>query len=608
MQEIRHIAFLMAVASVIAMVSCVKDPAPVPVVPDEAYKGEMVQFAAGTTANSVDTRAGEGNGGISITPGTTYYMPDSYRFVCRMYYKASTAGNDFDVTGGSDITTWLKVKGNKGNSLYWRNSFLALDKSDPSLFDVFGNDAEAACLYWQNRKEHAFLAWTDLNKARTNTYLPDRNSGALKFVPEDVMYEKNMGVQTEQWVDSGFEVFTGGVNMEFDTWEDLRTFMESGTNYEDNIKGKVPDGITDADFEGQKYYYQFGWSCKYSEAVAKETNTDELHRKYGWIRYHMFYDKMPYDGPVSGDDIEVRRDDEGNPTFLYDKATNKYLAEIVYDKADPSDQSLWKYNLTDEYGNVRYNEENPRYTFYFQILQQKQLRDVVTLLPANVFDLTRGDKNLISEQPDICQALTRQAPLGATQSANRVNLYFKHQFSLVQVNIKCSADLSVVIGKDDITKVELLGVSEKGYVFTEIDKDGNVEPAAYEPVDITKYPDEALAENEYGTSFEMFDMAQGDADYEYPAGYIKSYNALTFGQLQAIRITWKEPDSGIVHKSTYNVKDDQLRNLHSGYKYIWNIELRRGTLAIVRTEIVDWIVPEGDLEYKTDGTIDKNGN
>ena len=185
MQEIRHIAFLMAVASVIAMVSCVKDPAPVPVVPDEAYKGEMVQFAAGTTANSVDTRAGEGNGGISITPGTTYYMPDSYRFVCRMYYKASTAGNDFDVTGGSDITTWLKVEGNKGNSLYWRNSFLALDKSDPSLFDVFGNDAEAACLYWQNRKEHAFLAWTDLNKARTNTYLPDRNSGALKFVPED---------------------------------------------------------------------------------------------------------------------------------------------------------------------------------------------------------------------------------------------------------------------------------------------------------------------------------------------------------------------------------------------------------------------------------------
>ena len=56
------------------------------------------------------------------------------------------------------------------------------------------------------------------------------------------------------------------------------------------------------------------------------------------------------------------------------------------------------------------------------------------------------------------------------------------------------------------------------------------------------------------------------------------------------------------------MKDDQLRNLHSGYKYIWNIELRRGTLAIVRTEIVDWIVPEGDLEYKTDGTIDKNGN
>lgn len=606
MQEIRHIAVFMAVAAVIAMVSCVKDPVTVPVAPDETFKGEMVLLAAGTTVNSVSTRAGESNGGISITPGTTYYMPDSYRFVCRMYYKASTAGNEFDVTGGSDITTWLKVEGNKGNSLYWRNSFLALDKNNPGLFDSFGNDAEATCLYWQNRKEHAFLAWTDLNKARTNTYLPDRNSGSLKFVPEDVMYEKNTGVQAQQWVDNGFEVFTGGVNLEFNTWEELRTYMESGTNYQDNIKGKVPEGITEADFEGQKYYYQFGWSCKYSEAVAEETNTDELHRKYGWIRYHMFYDKMTYDGPVSGDDIELRTDDQGNPTFLYDKAVNKYLAEIVYDKDDPSDQSLWKYNLTDEYGNARYNEENPRYTFYYKLLQQKQLRDVVTLLPANVSDLTRGGRSTISEQPDICQALTRQAPLGATQSANRVNLYFKHQFSLVQVNIKCSADLSVVISKDDITKVELLGVTEKGYVFTEIDKDGNVEPAAYEPVDITKYSDAHLSENEFGTSFEMFDMAQGNADYEYPAGYIKSYNALTFGQLQAIRITWKEPDSGIVHKSTYTVKDDQLRNLHSGYKYIWNIELRRGTLAIVRTEIVDWIVPEGELEYKTDGTIEKN--
>ena len=104
----------------------------------------------------------------------------------------------------------------------------------------------------------------------------------------------------------------------------------------------------------------------------------------------------------------------------------------------------------------------------------------------------------------------------------------------------------------------------------------------------------------------MFDMGQGNPDYEYPVGYLKAYNAITFGQLQAIRITWNEAKdgTGIEHKATYLITDDKLRNLKSGYKYIWNIELRRGTLAIVRTEIVDWIVPSNELEYTTDGTID----
>ena len=73
--------------------------------------------------------------------------------------------------------------------------------------------------------------------------------------------------------------------------------------------------------------------------------------------------------------------------------------------------------------------------------------------------------------------------------------------------------------------------------------------------------------------------------------------------MQAIRITWNEAKdgTGIEHKATYLITDDKLRNLKSGYKYIWNIELRRGTLAIVRTEIVDWIVPSNELEYTTDG-------
>ena len=86
--------------------------------------------------------------------------------------------------------------------------------------------------------------------------------------------------------------------------------------------------------------------------------------------------------------------------------------------------------------------------------------------------------------------------------------------------------------------------------------------------------------------------------------YLKAYNAIAFRQLQAIRITWKEASTSILHEVTYVVADENLKNLRSGYKYIWNIELRRGTLAIIRTEISDWIVPASELEYKTDGTID----
>ena len=156
----------------------------------------------------------------------------------------------------------------------------------------------------------------------------------------------------------------------------------------------------------------------------------------------------------------------------------------------------------------------------------------------------------------------------------------------------------------------MLGVSEEGYVCFDADPTtGKPHAASYKEVSPSDYTDEQLLNNQYGTSFEMFDMYDAEAseaeNWGYPAGYIKSYNALTFGQLQAIRITWNEEKdgSGVTHVSTYVVSNEDLKNLKSGYKYIWNIELRRGTLAIIRTEIVDWIVPASDLEYESDGTI-----
>lgn len=607
--------------------------------------GEMVLFTSGTTQNSIATRAdgdgdggsgnnggdagnnnGDGNnGGNNDNPnepaGVTYYMPKGYRFVCRMYYRAAAGENaKYDVRGGTDVTSWFKVGDNAGNSLYWRNSFIDLDKNVSSNFDVYGNDAEATYFYWQNRKEHAFLAWTDLNHPTTIGYSPDKHSNSLKFVPADVDFEKHTGIKQDEWVDNGFQVY--GVDHDFADWDEVRKYMETDGNYNTYVKNKVPEGINPEDYHGKVYYYAYGWSCKYSEAFATETQRegDALHKMYGWVQYQMYYNKLPYT-PTEGDDIEVKRDEQNKPIFLYNKTTNKYLAEIEVQSDDIEDKTKWKYNLTDEYGNVKYDESNPRFTFYYRKLMELRNQEHVDIYPANEFDLTRkSSMQSIKDQPDICQALTKQIPLGATQANNRVNLYFKHQFSQIQVNVKSSGDQSVNIGADNIRKVELLGVTKKGYVFTEIDEEGKVEPANYESVDVSGFTDEQLADNPYGTAFEMFDMATGkDADGNpkteankdtfhdagYPIGYIKACNAIAFGQLQAIRITWKEEGTDILHKSTFRVADTTLKNLKSGCKYIWNIELRRGTLAIIRTEIVDWIVngEGGALEYNTNGTI-----
>ncbi len=235
----------------------------------------------------------------------------------------------------------------------------------------------------------------------------------------------------------------------------------------------------------------------------------------------------------------------------------------------------------------------------------------------NKYDLTKGTKTSISAQPDPILALTVMKPAGATQEANRVRLYFKHQFSLIQVNLKAAADNSTTITTDQIDKVELLGVTEEGYVCCRLNKGGTVGAATYKAVDLESYTDEQLTDNPWGTSFDMFDMATGvDADGDelddgYAIGFLKSFNAIAYGYLRAIRISWHEStgDPAVEHVSTYEVPittgepdNIPLQELQSGRKYIYNLELRRGTLAVIRTQIVDWEQDE-DLVYGTDGTI-----
>lgn len=512
--------------------------------------GEIVQFTAGTTSNTLASRAesrAEG-GNHTETPGETYYMGDASRFVCRMYYKAADSDDaQFDLTEGTKTVSWLVVDGNVGNSLYWNRNYqnVALssqdaDKSNREKYDDYGNDLSANMFYWQNRREHAFLAWTDLNHATLMT--GGTTSGTLTSEGKDTYRVKATGTITS-WTTLEYDIYDGGhfasisamAQYVKDTYfSDEKALAEFNERQEEF--GKTLDWVDATKhpvFETESYYSK----------NTQSTPVDGTHRKYGW----------------------------------------------------------YKYVITDE-------DQNPLCTFYFERYQELKTEDRYDEYAANAFDLTRGTKTSINQQPDIVQALTIMKPEGATQAANRVNLYFKHQFSQVQVNIKNAADNSVELSRGDIEKVELLGVTEKGYVFTEIDETGEIRKAAYADIDFSKFTEMQLKDNPFGTSFDMFELPEEQT----ATGYLKSFNAITYGHLQAIRITWNEQNTdaegkvtkGKTHAAVFRIPDTELVNLKSGVRYIWNIEVRRGTLAVIRTEIVDWELPkDADHNQTIDGTI-----
>ena len=215
-----------------------------------------------------------------------------------------------------------------------------------------------------------------------------------------------------------------------------------------------------------------------------------------------------------------------------------------------------------------------------------------------------GDPKYYS-QPDPAVANTIMLPAGATQEANRVDLIFRHCFSQIQVNLKKAADGGITsLAAAQITKVEMLGVSEEGYVCFDADPTpGKPHPASYKSVSPSDYTDEQLASNPYGTAMSMFDMGSDN----YAIGYVKSFNAIAFGQLRALRITWTEPaaesSGAIEHVVTHRITENDFRYLKSGVRYIHNLELRRGTLAVIKTEILPWEIDE--TQWKGNGTVDE---
>lgn len=253
------------------------------------------------------------------------------------------------------------------------------------------------------------------------------------------------------------------------------------------------------------------------------------------------------------------------------------------------------------------NGENGPSTLY-RIYQRVTSEKVKKKFYAKKYDLTRDTKTAMNQQPDPIQALTLKKPEGATQEANRVNLFFKHQFSQIQVNIKNSSDANdIPIGAEHIISAELLGISREGYVYVQLEEDGTVHATDAQVVNKQTCP-QSLAgvdwdNNEYGTSFLMFNRTLSQTETDL--GYFKSYEAIAFGRLEGIRLVWKEPGTNVAHHVVYQIPDEDLKTLQSGYRYIYNMELRRGTLALVRTAIKDWAVDETD--YGTNGIIGHNG-
>lgn len=178
----------------------------------------------------------------------------------------------------------------------------------------------------------------------------------------------------------------------------------------------------------------------------------------------------------------------------------------------------------------------------------------------NAYTLTTGSS--ISDQPDPILATEVKAPTSGDAVTNRVTLNFQHQFSQIQVNLK-DAGNSTPITEGDISNVELLGVSETGSVYTKLNADGTVDPPTASEVNIDNFTDEQLATNKWGTSFEMFPTTLAD-------GYLKSFNAIAFGTLRAIRVTWSD---GTEHKATLEVQ----QTLASGKMYTYNLSIQHPT-------------------------------
>lgn len=321
------------------------------------------------------------------------------------------------------------------------------------------------------------------------------------------------------------------------------------------------------------------------------------HYKTSWLvvdngKGNSVYRQASFVTPAEADKDQHGFDKKAWIFYWQNRKKHVFLAITDLNKAkDPS------YVGGTDKGTLKMDDEHPDAT----------LEEGETTYKANSYNLNTNDYEKWEQQPDIIQAYTKAIPQGSDPETNRVSLLFKHCFSCVHVNVKKSSDGSVEdLTKVSIQKVELLGVSKEAYVFYEVAADGSYHEPYAVPVDLRDYTEEQLAQNPYGTAMPMY-----ETDKFLTEAYLKAYHALAFGKLSAIRVTWVEMPDGestpeaerVTHVVTRKV-DTEGRVLESAKRYLFNLKLRRGELAILVPEIQPWEIDE--TNYKLDGKLDKS--
>ena len=332
-----------------------------------------------------------------------------------------------------------------------------------------------------------------------------------------------------------------------------------------------------------RMYYQGNvgseYFTNYTEAWLKVDNN------YG----NSVYRKKDFSEPTTDDNIDGFGFDRESQIFYWQNRKKHIFIAIA------------------DYNKLKTNDGTDNGTLNFKNSEEIEGKPMV-------FDLRRKNgMNSISDQQDIIMAHTEMSPAKATPEGNRVKLLFGHCFAKVQVNLKPLADggLGNDLIYDRIDKVELLGVADYAYLYN-IDVTSsqyninNVKTEAKKVV-ANDYLNVNISDNPYYTCIETF-KAPKDA---VTPGYVSTHEVITFGQVVAIRVTWHETDdkgnTTVTHVVTKKVEKDEERLLPSGQLHIYNLEMRRGTLAIINAEILPWT--DGET-YTTDGKIteEESGN